>query len=209
MKIFIHLILLTSVLSCKSINSDDTSNTNNTILNSDSSTIAGQIVFPVDNYQVTQSFGNLNNLFGNKYHCADDVVAGAGDPIKAFADGVVSYSGPMGGYGWLITIYHEQLDKYSLYGHLSTRREKVAKDDSVTAGQVIAFAGDDDEDGSGPADGSGQYVYWGPHLHFSIREGKTYDYSNRDDDRWMAGYTTVHPSNYGWINPKQFIETNK
>ena len=54
-----------------------------------------------------------------KYHAAEDYHLPAGSPVYAFADGEISFSGRMGGYGWLIIIDHPQFDIYSLYGHLS------------------------------------------------------------------------------------------
>lgn len=171
--------------------------------------LSGVINFPLDNYSVTQDFGNKNNLFSSKYHCAEDVTASGGTRVKAITDGIVSYSGPMGGYGWLITIDHESDSVYSLYGHLSTKREKVSKGDTVKAGQIIAYIGDDDEDGSGPRDGSGRYPYWTPHLHFSIRKGKTTDYPGDGDKRWMAGYTEAHPTDIGWLDPENYINSRK
>ncbi len=56
-----------------------------------------------------------------KYHAAEDYFQPAGTPVYAMADGEVSFSGPMGGYGWLIIIDHPQANIYSLYGHLSSQ----------------------------------------------------------------------------------------
>ena len=65
------------------------------------------VFFPLDSYLVSQDFGIRNNLFSSKYHCAEDLIASAGTEVNAMTDGIVSYSGSMGGYGWLITIDHE------------------------------------------------------------------------------------------------------
>ena len=43
---------------------------------------------------------------GPEYHAAEDIHKPAGTPVYAMADGKVSFSGPMGGYGWLIIIDH-------------------------------------------------------------------------------------------------------
>jgi murein DD-endopeptidase MepM/ murein hydrolase activator NlpD len=156
--------------------------------------------FPLDNFRIWQRFGNVNAAFGGKYHCAEDAYGKAGTPVYAIADGIVSYSGPMSGYGWLITINHPTHNVYSLYGHLSTRRSKIV-DGVVRKGDVIAYLADDDEDGSG-----GDYPDWGPHLHFSIRDGGISDYpSASGDDRWMAGYTNAYPTGLGWLGPTDFI----
>jgi len=50
-----------------------------------------------------------------KYHAAEDFLRPAGTPVYAMADGSISFSGPMGGYGWLIIIDHPQANLYSLY----------------------------------------------------------------------------------------------
>lgn len=155
---------------------------------------------PLDRYRIWQGFGRRNAGFDNRYHCAEDLYGAPGTPVYAIADGVISYSGPMSGYGWLITIDHPQHDVYSLYGHLSTRRSKIANGE-VRKGDVIAYLADDDEDGSG-----GGYPDWGPHLHFAIRQGSKSDYPpGSEDDRWMAGYTYSHPTTLGWLDPTDFM----
>ena len=51
-----------------------------------------------------------------EYHAAEDVYLPPGASVYAMADGQVSFSGPMDGYGWLIIIDHPQANLYSLYG---------------------------------------------------------------------------------------------
>lgn len=55
----------------------------------------------------------------DKFHAAEDYHRPAGTPVYAMADGDISFSGPMRGYGWLIIVDHPQANLYSLYGHLS------------------------------------------------------------------------------------------
>ena len=131
---------------------------------------------------------------------AEDAVAFGGTPVYAITDGIISYSGPMSGYGYLIVINHPDRDIYSLYGHLSTLEEKMSVG-VVKKGDIIAYIGYDDEDGSG-----GIYPYWTPHLHFGIRKGQREDYDGTSDRRWMAGWTEVYPTNYGWIKPSDYID---
>ena len=157
-------------------------------------------IYPLDVYSVMQEFANSNPAFKGKYHAAEDAYGMGGTPVYAIADGMISYSGPMEGYGWLITVDHPVADVYSLYGHLSTRRGKVLQGD-VVKGQRIAYLADDDEDGSG-----GAYPDWGPHLHFGVRSGRISDYPDDGDSRWMAGYTMAHPTTLGWMDPTDFIE---
>jgi hypothetical protein len=156
--------------------------------------------FPLDDYVIWQRFGDVNRSFQNRHHCAEDAYGEGGTPVYAIADGVISYSGPMSGYGWLIIVDHPPLGVYSLYGHLSTKLSKSV-DGAVKKGDCIAYLAYDDEDGSG-----GDYPDWGPHLHFGIRSGAKADYpSSSGDDRWMAGYTYDYPTNLGWLHPTEFI----
>lgn len=157
-------------------------------------------VFPLDTYFVIQEFAAVNRSFGNRYHAAEDAHGEGGTPVYAIADGVVSFSGEALGYGWLIAIDHPVHDVYSLYGHLSARRSKIAEG-AVRKGDLIGYLADDDEDGSG-----GSYPDWGPHLHFAVRSGSRADYpSTGDDDRWMAGYTYAHPTTHEWLDPSDFV----
>ncbi len=157
-------------------------------------------VFPLDSYIVIQEFAAANRSFGNRYHAAEDARGEGGTPVYAIADGVVSFSGEALGYGWLIAIDHPVHDVYSLYGHLSARRSKIAEG-AVRKGDLIGYLADDDEDGSG-----GSYPDWGPHLHFAVRSGSRADYpSTGDDNRWMAGYTYAHPTTHGWLDPSDFV----
>lgn len=165
-----------------------------------------QLAYPLEEYKFLQPYGNQFINFGNKYHCADDLVGKGGTPVNAIADGEIVFSSSMDGYGWLIVIEHHALGVYSLYGHLSTKRIKRPKG-SVKKGEQIAFLADDEEDGSGSINGSGRYPYWPPHLHFGIRKGKISDYTERTANRWMAGYTPKHPSNYNWLDPKKYIDS--
>ncbi|UCH63726.1 MAG: M23 family metallopeptidase [Fidelibacterota bacterium] len=156
--------------------------------------------FPLASYRIWQPFANKNPQFNSKYHCAEDAYGDGGTEVYAIADGKISYSGSMLGYGWLIIVDHPGHKVYSLYGHLSTRRTKATSGE-VQKGEVIGYLADDDEDGSG-----GTYPDWGPHLHFGLRQGSRADYPDSGDDRWMAGYTVAHPNDLGWLEPTVFIE---
>ena len=81
-----------------------------------------------------------------RYHAAEDYHLPAGSPVYAFADGEISFSGRMGGYGWLIIIDHPQANIYSLYGHLSPSRWML-KSGVVEKGDLIGYLGDSDENG--------------------------------------------------------------
>ncbi|MBW1863782.1 MAG: M23 family metallopeptidase, partial [Deltaproteobacteria bacterium] len=119
-------------------------------------------------------------------------------PVHAFADGVISFSGPMGGYGWLIIIDHPQANIYSLYGHLSPSRWML-ESGVVEKGDLIGYLGDPDENG-----GSTKNPLR-PHLHFGVRSGQRRDYTGFGEWRWMAGWIKPCPSEVGWLRPSKII----
>ena len=132
------------------------------------------------------------------YHAAEDYFQPAGTPVYAMADGEISFSGPMGGYGWLIIIDHPQVNIYSLYGHLSPSRW-YADVGSVSKGDLIAYLGDSHENGGSlkqPLE---------PHLHLGIRAGQRNDYPGNGEWRWMAGWIRPCPADIGWMRPSEVI----
>jgi len=133
-----------------------------------------------------------------EYHAAEDYFLPAGSPVYAFAEGVISFSGPMGGYGWLIIIDHPQVNMYSLYVHLSPSRW-LLEPGPVEKGDLIAYLGDADENG-----GSTENPLR-PHLHFGIRVGQQKDYPGMGEWRWQAGWIKPCPKDLGWINPSLVI----
>jgi len=146
---------------------------------------------------VDLDFGVFSEDLG-RYHAGEDVYDEAGTPVYAMAEGTISYSGYAYGYGYLITIDHPDLDVYSLYGHLSTRRWKKTEG-TVNKGELIAYLGDEDENTGG------NYTV-PPHLHFGIRKGSRYDYpGDASDNRFTAGWTYTHPANLGWMDATDFI----
>ncbi|MCA9935661.1 MAG: M23 family metallopeptidase [Ardenticatenaceae bacterium] len=159
------------------------------------------IQFPLDEYAVLGPFeaSSSSGVFENKRHAAEDLEASPGTAVYAIADGEISFSGKAGGYGWLIIIDHPQTNTYSLYGHLSPSRWHRGTG-PVAKGDLIAYIGDSDENGS-----SIKYGEMTPHLHFGIRQGQRTDYPKNGDWRWMAGWTTACPSEIGWLQPSQFI----
>jgi murein DD-endopeptidase MepM/ murein hydrolase activator NlpD len=93
----------------------------------------------------------------NRVHDAIDIMAPAGTPVVAAANGVIAkfFDSKPGG----ITIYQYSTDnKYVYYyAHLQSRAAGLKEKDYVTQGTVIGYVGD-----TGNA-GAGNY-----HLHFSI-----------------------------------------
>lgn len=137
------------------------------------------------------------------FHAAEDYKRPAGTPVYAMADGRISYSGPAGGYGWLILIDHPQANLYSLYGHLSLGRWKQESGTDVKRGDLIAYLGNPDENG-GSAESPLE-----PHLHFGIRAGQTADYPSRGEWRFMAGWIRLCPQDLGWLQPSLVITSQE
>ena len=100
--------------------------------------------------------GMFSSGFGwrwGRMHKGIDIANNVGTPIVAAKDGVVAFSGwHNGGYGYLVTISHEDGSR-SLYAHNS--RLMVQAGDSVSQGDQIALMGS-----------TGRST--GPHLHFEI-----------------------------------------
>ena len=158
--------------------------------------------FPLDNFHAGlygARFAEYGTGSAEKYHAAEDYYGPPGTPVFAMADGMVSFSGPMGGYGWLIIIDHPQANLYSLYGHLSPSRWYIESGVSVEKGQLIAYLGDSDENG-----GSSDQPLT-PHLHFGIRAGQRADYSSMGEWRWQAGWIKYCPQDLGWLQPSLII----
>ena len=102
---------------------------------------------------ITSRFG-ANESIRDHTHMGIDIAAPNGTNIKAAADGTITYSGWMGGYGNLIIISHGNgIQTY--YGHCSKLYASVGKE--VKAGDVIAAVGS-----TGNSTGN--------HLHFEIRK---------------------------------------
>jgi len=137
------------------------------------------------------------------FHAAEDYKRPAGTPVYAMADGRISFSGPAGGYGWLIIIDHPQANLYSLYGHLSPSRWKQGSGVDVKRGDLIAYLGDSDENG-GSAESPVE-----THLHFGIRAGQMADYPGKGEWRFMAGWVRLCPQDLGWLQPSLIITSQE
>jgi hypothetical protein len=135
---------------------------------------------------------------GRECHAAEDTLCPAGTPVYAMADGRISFSGRMGGYGWLIIIDHPQHNLYSLYGHLSPSRWRL-RSGPVAKGELIGYLGDSDENG-----GNAEHPLR-PHLHFGVRVGQRADYPGMGEWRWQAGWIKPCPADVGWLQPSTLI----
>ena len=113
-------------------------------------TDTGQFIWPVPrSKKVSSYFGKRRG----RHHDGIDIPAVTGTHIVASADGVVTVSGKMRGYGNIVIIKHSN-GYHTVYAHNS--RHYVRKGQKVSQGEVIADVGS-----------SGRST--GPHLHFEIR----------------------------------------
>lgn len=110
--------------------------------------------WPVDRGYISSHYGSRSDPFhgGRDLHLGLDFAGDRGDPIRAAADGVISFSGSHFGYGNMIEIDHGNGYR-TRYAHNDRNLVKVG--DLVKAGQNIAQMGR-----TGRATGV--------HLHFEV-----------------------------------------
>ena len=115
-------------------------------------------LWPVEG-QVTGSFGERIDPFNGEgaFHSGVDIGSSYGHPILAPADGLVTFTDTMGGYGKTIMIDHGNSIS-TRYGHLSGFA--VTAGQRVQRGDVIGYVGE-----------SGRST--GPHLHYEVRINDT------------------------------------
>jgi murein DD-endopeptidase MepM/ murein hydrolase activator NlpD len=104
---------------------------------------------------LTSSFGYRNSPFTGQreMHRGIDIATRFNNPVKAPADGVVTYAGRKGGLGKVVVVEHGY--GYSTrFGHNSRIVVKVG--DKVKRNQIIAYVGN-----------TGRTT--GPHLHYEVR----------------------------------------
>ena len=108
---------------------------------------------------VTGSFGERIDPFNGEgaFHSGVDIGSSYGAPIVAPADGMVTLTDTMGGYGKTIMIDHGN-GISTRYGHLSGFA--VTAGQRVQRGDVIGYVGE-----------SGRST--GPHLHYEVRINDT------------------------------------
>ncbi|MCB9591910.1 MAG: M23 family metallopeptidase [Sandaracinaceae bacterium] len=95
-------------------------------------------------------------------HNGVDYAAGTGTPVWAAADGVVTFVGPRGANGNLVSLRHEN-GYETHYAHLSRFASGLARDARVEQRQIIGYVGS-----------TGRST--GPHLHFGLkRNGRFVD----------------------------------
>mgnify|MGYP003766563877 FL=1 len=100
--------------------------------------------------------GRISSRYGTRWgrmHYGLDLAVPTGTPVRAAADGRITWSGSRGTYGNLVIIDHG-LKVETRYAHNS--RLVVRAGDTVKRGQIIAYSGN-----------TGRST--GPHIHFEIR----------------------------------------
>ncbi|MCP5242853.1 MAG: M23 family metallopeptidase [Burkholderiales bacterium] len=113
---------------------------------------------PLDFSRISSGFSNARFhpvLKKWRAHKGIDYAAPTGTPVKATANGKVTFAGTQRGYGKLIIIKHD--DQYeTAYGHLSGFAKRLSNGARVSQGDVIGYVGM-----TGMATG--------PHLHYELR----------------------------------------
>ena len=115
-------------------------------------------IWPVKGW-LTAGFGHRRSPFTGRQemHEGVDISNGVGTPVIATADGFVTYTGPLGGFGNVVSVSHG--NKIStFYAHL--QQQKVAQGQRVRRGDVIGLVG-----------ATGRVT--GPHLHYEIQVNET------------------------------------
>ena len=116
-------------------------------------------LWPVEG-NLTGSYGTRTDPLsgeGSEFHSGVDICAPIGTPVRATADGIVTFAAMEGGYGRLIGIEHGGgISTY--YGHLS---------------KFFVFAGQEVRRGEriGAVGASGRVT--APHLHYEVRNNGT------------------------------------
>ncbi|MEW6764631.1 MAG: peptidoglycan DD-metalloendopeptidase family protein [Pseudomonadota bacterium] len=118
----------------------------------------GFLRYPVEFSRISSRFSNARMhpiLHKVRAHKGVDFAAPSGTPIRASADGRISFQGWKGGYGKVVMLQHD--GAYStVYGHMSRFQNGLSQGSRVKQGQVIGYVG-----ATGYATG--------PHLHYEFR----------------------------------------
>ncbi len=153
------------------------------------------ISYPVDTtvFDLVQDYGVASPRHQGRFHTGEDwhIVSGTtiGQPVRAAANGRVTYSSPRGWGrdGGVIIIEHTLPGGevfYTQYGHIAETDTAIFPQrlSCVEAGDIIATIGD-----ARPA----------PHLHFEVRVSQP--------DIPGPGYTRALPEAEGWRRPAKVL----
>jgi murein DD-endopeptidase MepM/ murein hydrolase activator NlpD len=109
--------------------------------------------------RITSPFGNRQNPRGGgaQFHTGMDISIPSGTPVKATADGVVSFSGWLAGNGNLVVLEHG-FGYSTCFAHNKANNVQIGQ--KVKRGEVIAYSGS-----------TGNST--GPHVHYEVwKNGK-------------------------------------
>ncbi|CAN5625575.1 M23 family metallopeptidase [soil metagenome] len=130
-------------------------------------------ILPIDG-RFTSGFGMRRHpIFGSaRMHSGVDFACVVGTPVRATADGIVSFAGVNSGYGNLIQLNHPLADRATYYAHLSRFASGIRNGARVERGQVIGHCGNTG-------------LSTAPHLHYEVRR--------LSDDEPLNPVTTFAP----------------
>ncbi|MBZ0158719.1 M23 family metallopeptidase [Candidatus Methylomirabilis sp.] len=111
-------------------------------------------IWPVKGW-LTAGFGQRRSPFTGQrqMHEGVDIANTVGTPVIAPADGIVRYTGPLGGFGDVVSVDHGHKIS-TFYAHL--QQHKVSQGQRVRRGDVLGLVGT-----------TGRVT--GPHLHYEIQ----------------------------------------
>lgn len=126
-------------------------------------------VHPLPNGKFVSGYGPrgaIRGVIGAGFHAGVDLAAPLGYPIRAAAEGTVTYVGngsrQYGLSGWVVVIDHGD-GVVTSYNHMAQAGVLVKEGDEVAAGQIVALVGSEGRSS-------------GPHLHFGVHvNGTTVD----------------------------------
>jgi murein DD-endopeptidase MepM/ murein hydrolase activator NlpD len=111
---------------------------------------------PLQYRRISSRFGGRYHPILNRWrsHQGTDYAAAWGTPVRATADGVVTFAGREGGYGNLIEVRHANGIR-TRYGHLSKFAKGLSVGQRVTQDQTVGYVGSTG-------------LSTGPHLHYEF-----------------------------------------
>jgi murein DD-endopeptidase MepM/ murein hydrolase activator NlpD len=114
--------------------------------------------YPIDFARVTSSFSRNRRhpvLGVSRAHLGTDIGASSGTPVRATADGTVTFAGRQGGYGNMIIVRHAN-GYTTRYAHLRGFARGIRSGARVSLKQTIGYVGMTG-------------LTTGPHLHYELR----------------------------------------
>lgn len=132
--------------------------------------------YPVNEINIRQTYSSSHKAVDLGW--TDSV--GENQPVYAVARGEIIYVYKQPKGGWVIRIYHKEINCITEYAHLKDNSIKVKVGTKILEGEQIAKMG-----------ATGQVS--GPHLHFAMVKGSKYITSKRIDPlKYIARYPWQH-----------------